>query len=62
MSVVRELVGHGVGRDPHEEPQVPNYGRKGTGLRLLAGLVIAIEPMVNQGAARYGRSATAGPS
>jgi len=51
MSVVRELVGHGVGRDPHEEPQVPNYGRKGTGLRLLAGLVIAIEPMVNQGTA-----------
>jgi methionyl aminopeptidase len=51
MGVVRELVGHGVGRDPHEEPQVPNYGRKGTGLRLLAGLVIAIEPMVNQGTA-----------
>jgi methionyl aminopeptidase len=51
MSVVRELVGHGVGRDPHEEPQVPNYGRRGTGLRLLAGLVIAIEPMVNQGTA-----------
>jgi methionyl aminopeptidase len=51
MSVVRELVGHGVGRDPHEEPQVPNYGRRGTGLRLMAGLVIAIEPMVNRGTA-----------
>jgi len=51
MSVVRELVGHGVGRDPHEEPQVPNYGRRGTGLRLLAGLVIAIEPMLNLGGA-----------
>jgi methionyl aminopeptidase len=51
MSVVRELVGHGIGREPHEEPQVPNFGRAGTGLRLLAGLVIAIEPMVNRGAA-----------
>jgi methionyl aminopeptidase len=51
MSVVRELVGHGVGRDPHEEPQVPNYGRKGSGLPLHEGLVIAIEPMVNLGAA-----------
>lgn len=49
FSVVRELVGHGVGREPHEEPQVPNYGRRGTGLRLLAGLVLAIEPMVNAG-------------
>jgi methionyl aminopeptidase len=49
MSVVRELVGHGVGRLPHEKPEVPNFGRRGTGLRLLAGLVLAIEPMVNQG-------------
>jgi methionyl aminopeptidase len=49
FSVVRELVGHGVGREPHEEPQVPNFGRRGTGLRLLAGLVLAIEPMVNEG-------------
>jgi methionyl aminopeptidase len=48
-SVVRELVGHGVGRDPHEEPQVPNFGRRGTGLRLMTGLVLAIEPMVNRG-------------
>jgi methionyl aminopeptidase len=51
MSVVRELVGHGVGRAPHEAPQVPNFGRKGTGLPLRPGLVIAIEPMVNQGTA-----------
>ncbi len=49
-SVIRELVGHGVGEAPHEEPQVPNYGRAGRGLRLEAGLVIAIEPMVNIGA------------
>jgi len=51
MTVVRELVGHGVGRDPHEEPQVPNYGRRGTLPRLLPGLVLAIEPMVNRGKA-----------
>ncbi|MGH7574473.1 MAG: type I methionyl aminopeptidase [Longimicrobiales bacterium] len=49
FSVVRELVGHGVGREPHEEPQVPNYGRKGRGVRLQPGLVLAIEPMVNEG-------------
>lgn len=49
LSVVRELVGHGVGRLPHEKPEVPNFGRKGTGLRLLAGLVLAIEPMINHG-------------
>ena len=48
-SVVREFVGHGVGRKLHEEPQVPNYGRKGTGPRLRAGMVLAIEPMVNMG-------------
>lgn len=47
--VVRELVGHGVGRGPHEEPQVPNFGRAGKGLELRTGLVIAIEPMVNEG-------------
>lgn len=47
--VVRELVGHGVGRTLHEEPQVPNYGRRGTGKRLKRGMVIAIEPMVNLG-------------
>ncbi|MGB5988183.1 MAG: type I methionyl aminopeptidase [Marinifilaceae bacterium] len=49
FSVVREMVGHGVGRDLHEEPQVPNYGRRGQGLKLKAGMVIAIEPMINLG-------------
>src|SRR5688572_24010626 len=47
--VVRELVGHGVGKHLHEEPEVPNYGRKGSGPKLAAGLVIAIEPMINMG-------------
>lgn len=47
--VVRELVGHGVGRQMHEEPQVPNYGRKGSGKVIKDGLVIAIEPMINMG-------------
>jgi methionyl aminopeptidase len=50
-SVVREFVGHGVGKKLHEEPQVPNYGRKGTGPKLKAGMVLAIEPMVNMGTA-----------
>lgn len=49
FSVVRDLVGHGLGRQLHEEPQVPNFGRPGRGLALRPGLVIAIEPMVNQG-------------
>lgn len=49
--VVRDLVGHGIGRGPHEEPQVPNFGRPGRGLRLVPGLVLAIEPMVNEGTA-----------
>jgi len=48
-SVVRELVGHGVGRSLHEKPEVPNYGRRGTGPKLKEGMVIAIEPMVNAG-------------
>ena len=48
-SVVRQFVGHGIGRKMHEEPQVPNYGEKGKGIRLSAGLVVAIEPMVNAG-------------
>lgn len=48
-SVVREMVGHGVGRNLHEEPQVPNYGRRGQGVVLKAGMVIAIEPMINLG-------------
>ncbi len=47
--IVRELVGHGIGRDPHEDPQVPNYGRRGRGMRLEVGLVLAIEPMFNLG-------------
>jgi len=48
-SVVREMVGHGVGRNLHEKPEVPNYGRRGRGLKLSQGLVIAIEPMINMG-------------
>ena len=50
FSVVRELVGHGVGKNLHEEPQVPNYGRRGQGCKLKIGMVIAIEPMINMGA------------
>lgn len=49
FSVVREFVGHGIGRSLHEDPPVPNYGRAGTGLRLAAGMVLAVEPMVNAG-------------
>lgn len=49
-SVVRDFVGHGIGRAMHEDPPVPNYARPGTGKRLKSGLVIAIEPMVNAGA------------
>lgn len=48
-SVVRELVGHGIGRHLHESPEVPNYGKKGSGPKLSEGLVIAIEPMINFG-------------
>ena len=48
-TVVRELVGHGVGRDLHEAPEVPNYGKRGKGIRLREGMVIAIEPMINLG-------------
>jgi methionyl aminopeptidase len=48
-SVVRELVGHGLGRNLHESPEVPNYGKRGKGILLKEGLVIAIEPMVNMG-------------
>ena len=47
--VVRELVGHGVGRSLHEAPEVPNYGKRGRGIKLMKGLVLAIEPMVNMG-------------
>ena len=51
FSVVREFVGHGVGRKLHEEPQVPNYGKRGSGPRLKAGMTLAIEPMINAGTA-----------
>jgi len=51
FSVVREFVGHGIGEQMHEEPQVPNYGEPGRGPRLSEGMVIAIEPMVNAGKA-----------
>lgn len=47
--VVRDLVGHGVGKNLHEDPQVPNYGRRGDGKRLKEGMVLAIEPMINMG-------------
>lgn len=47
--VVRELVGHGLGRTMHEDPEVPNYGRKGSGKKIVEGMVIAIEPMINMG-------------
>ncbi len=47
--VVRELVGHGLGKNLHEEPEVPNYGRKGNGVKLVEGMVLAIEPMINMG-------------
>ena len=47
--VVRELVGHGIGKNLHESPEVPNYGKKGKGVLLKEGLVIAIEPMINMG-------------
>ena len=50
-SVVKELVGHGIGKKLHEEPEVPNFGKKGTGMKLEDGMVLAIEPMVNIGSA-----------
>jgi methionyl aminopeptidase len=49
FSIVRDYVGHGIGRDMHEDPQIPNYGPKGRGPRLTKGMAIAIEPMVNAG-------------
>jgi len=51
-SVVREFVGHGVGRHLHEDPQVPNFGKRGTGPKLKAGMTLAIEPMINMGKAK----------
>ena len=53
FSVVREFVGHGIGQQLHEEPQVPNYGPPGHGPRLVEGMVLAIEPMVNTGSPRH---------
>ena len=50
--VVRELVGHGIGKQMHEAPEVPNYGRRGTGPLLRNGMCIAIEPMINMGDVR----------
>ncbi len=49
FSVVRDFVGHGIGRNLHEDPQIPNYGKKGRGIELKSGMIFAIEPMVNQG-------------
>jgi methionyl aminopeptidase len=49
LSIVKSLVGHGIGRDMHEEPQVPNYGAPGKGVELKEGMVLAVEPMVNVG-------------
>lgn len=49
FSVVKAFVGHGLGRDLHEDPEVPNYGRKGRGPRLMSGMTLAVEPMVNAG-------------
>jgi methionyl aminopeptidase len=51
FSVVRDFVGHGIGTQMHEDPQVPNFGEAGRGMKLKAGMVIAIEPMVNAGKA-----------
>ncbi|HEY2581328.1 MAG TPA: type I methionyl aminopeptidase [Mucilaginibacter sp.] len=52
FGVVKELVGHGVGQQLHEKPEVPNYGKRGSGVKLEEGMVIAIEPMINAGRAR----------
>jgi methionyl aminopeptidase len=52
FGVVRDLVGHGLGKNLHEEPSVPNFGKSGTGPRLRSGMVLAIEPMITLGSAR----------
>jgi methionyl aminopeptidase len=52
FSVVRDYVGHGIGRNLHEDPQIPNYGMRGRGMQLKPGMVLAIEPMVNEGTYR----------
>lgn len=51
---MRELTGHGIGREMHEDPQVPNYGRRGNGVMLKEGMCIAIEPMITMGDRRIG--------
>ena len=59
-SVVRALTGHGIGREMHEDPAVPNYGRAGTGIRLTSGMTLCIEPMVNAGTHKVNFSQTDG--
>lgn len=54
LGIVRELVGHGIGTNMHEEPDVPNFGKKGTGPKLKSGMVICIEPMLNLGSEKIG--------
>ena len=49
FSVVRDFVGHGIGKNLHEDPQIPNFGKKGRGIELKSGMILAIEPMVNEG-------------
>jgi methionyl aminopeptidase len=49
FGVIREFVGHGIGKDMHEEPQIPNYGKAGKGPRLVKGMTLAIEPMIVEG-------------
>jgi methionyl aminopeptidase len=60
--VVRELVGHGLGRSLHEDPQVPNYGKRGSGPKMKENLVLAIEPMINLGSRKYTQMTMAGQS
>ncbi len=60
FSVVKDFVGHGLGEELHEDPQVPNFGRAGRGARLYAGMTLAIEPMVNAGGFEVRQSATDG--
>jgi len=52
LSIIRTLVGHGIGREMHEDPQVPNFGERGRGPRIQSGMVLAIEPMVNAGGSK----------
>ena len=61
LSIIRSLVGHGVGRDMHEDPQMPNYGEPGRGPELEPGMVLAIEPMVNAGGPEVRWATTTGP-